>query len=211
LPSSRARSERPSIYGRGNERAFRGLKPPRYASLWEACVHAIVFQQISIHAASSIMRRLIAAIGTPVSVAGVALTPFPSPSALLAASDATLRSAGLSTNKVAHLRAVADALAHDEIREEEIERLATVDAAERLTQLRGIGPWSAAVILLRGFGRLDTFPLRDSGVARSAKLLSGNSELNLDGVLEILGPVRGMLYYHLLLGRLRNLSPSQPD
>ena len=193
------------------EHALRGVKPPRYPSLWEACVHAIVFQQISIHAASSIMRRLITAIGTPIAVAGIALTPFPSPAALLAASDTTLRSAGLSANKVAHLRAVADALTHDAIREEEIERLATVDAAERLTQLRGIGPWSAAVVLLRGFGRLDTFPLRDSGVARSAALLSGDSKLNLDDVLKILGPVRGMLYYHLLLGRLRNLSPSQPD
>ena len=193
------------------ERALRGVKPPRYGSLWEACVHAIVFQQISIHAASSIMRRLIAAIGAPVSVGGVALTPFPSPIALLAASDATLRSVGLSTNKAAHLRAVADALTHDDVREEEIESLATTDAAQRLVQLRGIGPWSAAVVLLRGFGRLDTFPLRDSGVARSAALLSGSSELNLDSVLEILGPVRGMLYYHLLLGRLRNLSTPQPD
>ncbi|HTV93132.1 MAG TPA: DNA-3-methyladenine glycosylase 2 family protein [Verrucomicrobiae bacterium] len=193
------------------ERALRGVKPPRYPSLWEACVHAIVFQQISIHAASSIMRRLIAAIGTPISVDGVDLVPFPSPASLLAATDATLRSAGLSTNKVAHLRAVAEALARGEIHEEEIESLATVDAAERLTLLRGIGPWSAAVVLLRGFGRLDTFPLRDSGVARSAALLSGDSELNLDSVLEILGPVRGMLYYHLLLGRLRNLSSPQPD
>ena len=193
------------------ERALRGVKPPRYASLWEACVHAIVFQQISIHAASSIMHRLVALIGTPVSVGGIALTPFPSPAALLAATGADLRSAGLSVNKCAHLRAVANALSCGEVREDEIEGLATVDAAQRLTLLRGIGPWSAAVVMLRGFGRLDTFPLRDSGVARSAALLSGESELNLDGVLEILGPVRGMLYYHLLLGRLRNLSSHQPD
>jgi len=193
------------------ERAFRGVKPPRYASLWEACVHAIVFQQISIYAASSIMQRVVASIGTPISVAGTTLMPFPSPAALLAAPEAGLRSAGLSANKVAHLRAVADALARGEVGEEEIDRLATADAAQRLTALRGIGPWSAAVVMLRGFGRLDTFPLRDSGVARSAALLSGDSELNLDGVLEILGPFRGMLYYHLLLGRLRNLSPPQPD
>jgi DNA-3-methyladenine glycosylase II len=186
------------------ERAFRGVKPPRYASLWEACVHAIVFQQISIHAAASIMRRLITAIGTPVCVDGVALMPFPSSAALLAADDATLRAAGLSKNKVTHLRAVADALTRGDVRDEEIEALSTLEASERLTQLRGIGPWSAAVVLLRGFGRLDIFPLRDSGVARSAALLSGDSELNLDSVLEKLGPVRGMLYYHLLLGRLRN-------
>jgi DNA-3-methyladenine glycosylase II len=42
--------------------ALRGLKPPRYPSLWEACAHAIVFQQISIHAAASIMRRAVEAL-----------------------------------------------------------------------------------------------------------------------------------------------------
>ena len=78
-------------------------------------------------------------------------------------------------------------------------------------QLRGIGPWSAAVVLLRGFGRLDTFPLRDSGVARTAALLSGDPNVDLDAVLEALGPTRGMLYYHLLLGRLRNLTPAAAD
>ena len=67
-------------------------------------------------------------------------------------------------------------------------RLPTGQAAERLVQLRGIGPWSAAVVLLRGFGRLDTFPLRDSGVARTAALLSGDPDVDLDAVLEALGP-----------------------
>ncbi|MGZ3510494.1 MAG: hypothetical protein ACXVAC_19240, partial [Vulcanimicrobiaceae bacterium] len=74
--------------------------------------------------------------------------------------------------------------------------------------VRGIGPWSAAVVLLRGFGRLDTFPMGDSGVARSIRLLTGDPNAQVDGVLEALGPTRGMLYFHLLLGRLRNLVPT---
>ena len=192
-------------------RALRGVKPPRYPSLWEACAHAIVFQQISIHAAASIMRRLIGIIGVPVHVDRVELVPFPSAAALLSANEAQLRSAGLSTNKVAHLRAVARALEAGEVTSEEIEALPTLQAAERLVQLRGIGPWSASVVLLRGFGRLDTFPLRDSGVARTAAMLSGDPDVNLNTVLERLGPTRGMLYYHLLLGRLRNLTPARKD
>ena len=192
-------------------RALRGVKPPRYPSLWEACAHAIVFQQISIHAAASIMRRLIGIIGVPVHVDRVELVPFPSAVSLLSANEAQLRSAGLSTNKVAHLRAVARALEAGEVTSEEIEALPTLQAAERLVQLRGIGPWSASVVLLRGFGRLDTFPMRDSGVARTAALLSGDPDVNLNTVLERLGPTRGMLYYHLLLGRLRNLTPTRKD
>jgi DNA-3-methyladenine glycosylase II len=192
-------------------RALRGLKPPRYPTLWEACAHAIVFQQISIVAAASIMQRVVTSLSEPVMVGELALRPFPTPAALLRAHDRTLRAAGLSANKAAHLRAIATAIDHSDVTEEEVDRLPTSQAAERLEHLRGIGPWSAAVVLLRGFGRLDTFPLRDSGVARTAALLSGDPTVELDTVLDVLGPTRGMLYYHLLLGRLRNLSPVPAD
>lgn len=192
-------------------RALVGLKPPRYPTLWEACAHAIVFQQISIVAAAAIMRRMVSALSAPVALGDITLRAFPTPAALLRAHERDLRAAGLSANKAAHLRAVADALERGELTEEEIDRLPTAQAAERLTHLRGIGPWSAAVVLLRGFGRLDTFPLRDSGVARTAALLSGDPGVDLDAVLEALGPTRGMLYYHLLLGRLRNLTPAAAD
>lgn len=189
--------------------AFKGVKPPRYATLWEACAHAIVFQQISIYAAASIMRRAIEALATPVAAGGVRCIPFPPPERWLTASEERLREAGLSRNKVAHLRSVAAAFAEGAIDEVTLEKLPTPEAADKLRAVRGIGPWSAAVILLRGMGRLDTFPLRDSGVARSLALLAGEP-VDLDFVLETLGPARGMLYYHLLLGRLRNLSAQAP-
>ena len=192
-------------------RELRGVHPPRYASLFEACSHAIVFQQISIHAAAAIMRRVVEALGESMKIDGIELIAFPTPSALLRAKESTLREAGLSTNKMMHLRSVAGAIESGEITEADIEALPTPAASERLVAIRGIGPWSAAVVLLRGFGRLDTFPLRDSGVARSIKLLSGDPDIDVDAVLDRLGPVRGMLYYHLLLGRIRNLVPPMPD
>ncbi len=189
----------------------RGVHPPRYASLFEACAHAIVFQQISIHAAAAIMRRVVEAIGERVQIDGIDLIAFPTPHAVLRAKESTLRGAGLSTNKLMHLRSVADAIESGEVTEGEIEALPTPAASERLVRIRGIGPWSAAVVLLRGFGRLDTFPMRDSGVARTIKLLSGDPEIDVDAVLDRLGPMRGMLYYHLLLGRIRNLVPLTAD
>lgn len=178
---------------------FAGIRPPRYASLWEACSHAIVFQQISIHAAASIMRRFVERLGERRARA----TAFPAPRSLLQASDERLAGVGLSANKLVHLRSVAEAIARGDVTETQIERLSTPEAAERLVGIRGIGPWSAAVVLLRGFGRLDTFPMRDSGVARTIVALSGDPRVDLDALLERLGPVRGMLYYHLLLGRIR--------
>ena len=63
--------------------------------------------------------------------------------------------------------------------------------------------------MLRGFGRLDVFPMRDSGVARTVRALSGDDGIDLDAVLETLGPARGMLYYHLLLGRMHPEGPAR--
>ncbi|MEO6912982.1 MAG: hypothetical protein ABI182_03045 [Candidatus Baltobacteraceae bacterium] len=188
-------------------KALRGLKPPRYPSLWEALAHSIVFQQISIHAAASIMRRTVELLSTPIRYHDLVLYPFPLPERLDKVSDADLRAAGLSANKVAHLRSAAEAVRDGAVDADHIERLATPQAAEYLTRVRGIGPWSAQVVLLRGFGRLDAFPLRDSGVARTFKMLSGDPNVDTEGVLLELGDLRGMLYFHLLLGRLRGLAP----
>jgi DNA-3-methyladenine glycosylase II len=187
--------------------ALRGLKPPRYPTLWEACAHAIVFQQISIHAAAAIMRRAVELLGDSVSAGGVRCIAFPPAPRWLEAGDAPLRDAGLSRNKIAHLRSAAAAFAGNEIAEPALEALTTPAAAQRLCAIRGIGPWSAAVVLLRGLGRLDTFPLRDSGVARALALLAG-APVDQTELLEELGPMRGMLYYHLLLGRMRKLVPA---
>jgi len=53
--------------------------------------------------------------------------------------------------------------------------------------------------------------LKDSGVARSLRELSGDPGLDPAALLEALGPVRGFLYFHLLLGRMRNLAPGSDD
>jgi DNA-3-methyladenine glycosylase II len=187
--------------------ALRGLKPPRYPSLWEACAHAILFQQISIHAAAAIMRRAVESLGEPVAAGSIRSFAFPAAQRWLDADDDVLRAAGLSRNKLSHVRSVATAFVEGAIDERVLDDLPTPLAAQRLCEVRGIGPWSASVVLLRGLGRLDTFPLHDSGVARSLALLSGRARVDQAKLLETLGPVRGMLYYHLLLGRMRNLAP----
>lgn len=68
--------------------------------------------------------------------------------------------------------------------------------------IKGIGPWTATVILLRGLGRLDVFPMNDSSVARNLTLVAGGIPFDVAATLEALGAQRGMLYYHLLLARL---------
>jgi DNA-3-methyladenine glycosylase II len=70
-----------------------------------------------------------------------------------------------------------------------------------LRTIKGIGPWTATLILLRGLGRLDVFPMNDSSVLRNLAFVAGPTHLDIDEVLAALGAQRGMLYY-LLLARL---------
>jgi DNA-3-methyladenine glycosylase II len=180
---------------------LRGLKPPRYPQLWEAICHGIVFQQLSIIAAAAIMRRLVLECSSPIEHRGTVLYPFPTPRAILDTRPARFRAIGLSGMKASYLKNAAEAVASGEIRQERVESLPTPAAAAELSKLKGIGPWTAAVILLRGLGRLDTFPLNDSGAAQSIRIVSGNDGIDIRRVLSRLGEMRGMLYFHLLLGR----------
>ena len=182
--------------------AARGVKPPRYPSLWEAIVNAVVFQQVSIHAAAAILRRVIERF-EPVRTCGdVMLAGFLEPRCIVDADPPELRALGLSINKVVALRVLGRAVLDGDLDGAKLEPLTTSELVAQLEAYKGIGPWTAAVIALRGFGRLDIFPLKDSGVARSLKDLSGQADLDAGSLLAQLGPQRGMLYYHLLLGRL---------
>jgi DNA-3-methyladenine glycosylase II len=181
---------------------MRGVKPPRYPTLWEACVNAILFQQISLVAASSISRRLIKALGVPTVFGAIALRAFPTVGSFQDARDEVLLAAGLSANKLATIRRVAEALQDRTLDEAALEKLPSPDAAKVLRGIKGIGPWTATVILLRGLGRLDVFPMNDSSVVRNLALVAGPIPVDIERVLRALGSQRGMLYYHLLLGRL---------
>lgn len=181
---------------------MRGVKPPRYPTLWEAFVNAIAFQQVSLHAASAIIRRLITALGQPLKREGASLYTFPSAEQVLSAEDDLLRATGLSAGKRATLRRAGEVLASGTLDEAILEALPSPEAAELLRQIKGIGPWTATVILLRGLGRLDVFPMNDTSVARNLALVAGAMPLDVGSILETLGPQRGMLYYHLLLARL---------
>lgn len=193
---------------------MRGVRPPRYPTLWEACVNAVVFQQISLVAATAIMHRLIVTLGRSLVSEGFQHYTFPSLTSFLGAEDDLLRAAGLSLTKLMTLRRVGEALTTGALDETVLEEQASPDAASILCRIKGIGPWTAAVILLRGLGRLDVFPMNDTSVTRNLALVSGSAAVDVGRTLRALSPQQGMLYYHLLLARLeaqRDLGrPSAP-
>jgi DNA-3-methyladenine glycosylase II len=179
-----------------------GLSSPRYPSLWEACVNAVTYQQVSIHAASAILGRVVTALAPAVDDADGPLRAFPDAERFAAAAPDALRALGLSANKVSALQDIARCVIAGELQEAAFADRSTPEAIAELVRHRGIGPWTAAVICLRGLGRLDVFPENDSGVARAMKDISGDIGIDGPGTVALLGAQRGMLYYHLLLGKL---------
>lgn len=111
---------------------------------------AIVSQQISVKAAAAIMGRLTAALG--------GMTP----EAILAASDETMRAAGLSGQKVRYLRDLAGRTAAGEL--DGLPALDDEAAIASLTAIKGIGRWTAEIYLLFALGRPDILPADDLGL-----------------------------------------------
>jgi DNA-3-methyladenine glycosylase II len=151
----------------------RGVKPPRYPSLWEALCNAVAFQQLSLEAAIATMRRVIAHCSTPLAFGQAQLYPFPAPTLFMETDPAVLRSLGLSARKVRTLQEAADLLLAGRLTANDLEALPTAEPMARPALLPGIGPWTSAVVMLRGFGRLAVFPAGDSGARRNLRGLLG--------------------------------------
>jgi 3-methyladenine DNA glycosylase/8-oxoguanine DNA glycosylase len=177
-------------------RSLRGMRPPCFADLFEAFLNVIPFQQLSLDAGVAIVGRLVKRFGRRIEYDDRRYYASPSAHTMAAARLDRLRACGLSHNKATTLRNLARSIDVGELREEEISAMSTSEALRALTALPGIGPWSAALILLRGFGRLDVFPPGDAGAARGlGALLQLDRLTSLDRIVERFGDHRGYLYF----------------
>ncbi len=146
--------------------ALRGMRPPRFPGLFETFASVVPFQQVSLEAGLAIIGRLVERLGQPLDVDGLRYYAFPTARSCAEARIETLSRCGLSRRKAEALHSIARTIADGVLSPTTIAAMSTNDALRILTDLPGIGPWSAGVVLLRGFGRLDEFPPGDVGVAR---------------------------------------------
>jgi 3-methyladenine DNA glycosylase/8-oxoguanine DNA glycosylase len=183
--------------------ALRGMRPPRFAEWFEAFANVVPFQQLSLDAGLAIVGRLVERFGKHLEHGGRRFYAFPTAHAIAGARVAALRECGLSVRKAESLRYLARAIASGELTEEKISGMSTADALRTLTELPGIGPWSAGLVLLRGLGRMDVFPPGDVGAARRiGELMRLRSGASLGRILERFGDSRGYLYFCGLGGSL---------
>lgn len=134
------------------------LETDAYSSL----ASAIVSQQLSDKAATTIWRRLVDALGGD-----------PSPERILAAEDATLRGAGLSRSKVSFLRDLASRVVGDSLDLARVAMLPDDEVILELTSVKGIGRWTAEMFLIFSLGRPDILAIDDSALRSAVAWLYG--------------------------------------
>lgn len=117
-------------------------------------VRAIVFQQLSTKAATTIHTRLMAHMP-----AG-----SPTPDALVTLTDEQLRLAGISRQKAMYLRDLGEKVRGGLVTLDSVDALSDEEVIAALTQVKGIGRWTAEMFLIFRLGRPDVLPLNDLGI-----------------------------------------------
>jgi DNA-3-methyladenine glycosylase II len=143
------------------EAEHRGLRLPRWPTLFEALVTSILLQQIATSVAITFRRRVIERFGEQLEVEGATYFAFPRAERLALASVEELRALGLSNAKATCIIEVARVCAAGELSSASLEREDNESVIARLSGLRGIGRWTAEWVLMLHFGRPDVFPAAD--------------------------------------------------
>ncbi len=135
---------------------------PKVDERFGRLVRSITGQQLSVAAARTIHGRLCELIGNP------------TPAALLAYDHETLRGCGLSNAKVAALHDLARRVDNGDLNLSTLGRASDDEVIETLCAVKGIGPWTAQMVLIGVLHRLDVWPTGDVGVRNGYAVLTGS-------------------------------------
>jgi len=125
---------------------------------FESLAEAIVYQQLNGKAAFTIFKRFAALAGEPLT-----------PEGILKLTDAQMRGAGLSKQKTSYLRDLAERTLRGDLNFADLSNLSDEAVIERLTQVKGIGVWTAHMFLMFSLRRPNVLPTGDFGVKMAIK------------------------------------------
>jgi DNA-3-methyladenine glycosylase II len=130
---------------------------------YQSLLRAILYQQLAGPAAAAIERRFLAMFDGRI----------PLPHELAPLSDADLREAGISRQKAGYLRSIAEHFENGELSDRKLMRMSDDDVIEAVTQIKGVGRWTADMLLMFCIGRPDVLPVGDLGIQNAMKLAYG--------------------------------------
>ncbi|MBI2723677.1 MAG: DNA-3-methyladenine glycosylase 2 family protein [Chloroflexi bacterium] len=127
---------------------------------YQALLRAILYQQLAGAAAAAIERRFLALFNDRI----------PDPHELATVTDEQLRAAGLSRQKAGYIRSLARNFESGNLSDRRIRRSNDEDVIAEVTQIKGIGRWTADMLLIFCLGRPDILPVGDLGVQNAMRL-----------------------------------------
>jgi len=136
------------------------IKPERKKDYFTVLATSIIYQQLSIKAASAILGRFKKGLDGEVI-----------PEKILRTKPQKLREWGLSKQKIIYLKDLARKTKKGELELDKMARLPDEKVVEELVMVKGIGPWTAEMFLMFSLGRPDVFPVDDLGIRNGMKLL----------------------------------------
>ena len=140
------------------------LKLSHGVTPFHSLLESILYQQLHGKAAATIHNRVRLIYGGTVPM-------DPHPQALLDTPEEMLRAAGVSGNKIKAMRDLAAKTIDGTVpTHKAILKMPDVDIVERLTEVRGIGPWTVEMLLIFRMGRPDVLPVTDYGVRKGFAL-----------------------------------------
>jgi DNA-3-methyladenine glycosylase II len=186
---------------------FKGLKPPRFPTLFETLINAIAFQQLSLEAGFSLLNKFVERYGAPLEDEdGHLHYAFPEPRHIMNCTGSDLRAAGFSRRKCETIVLIAAAIENQNEAMNGLDELSNAEVIQKLSRLKGIGRWTAEYVLLRGLGRIEIIPGDDVGVHNSMvnllKLDKKPDYKMMKAVENNWHPYAGLLYFHFLLKKL---------
>jgi DNA-3-methyladenine glycosylase II len=129
---------------------------------YQSLCDSIISQQLSVKAASTIERRFKELFGG---------TDFPPPEEILQKSVEELRTAGLSGAKANYIRDLAQHVVDGQIKFDHLDKLSNEEIVAELTDVKGIGEWTAHMFLMFCMGRLDILATGDLGIRNGVRAL----------------------------------------
>ncbi len=146
---------------------LKGLKIPGTPTVFEALIHSIIEQQISLNAAHSMERNLVRYFGDTLKLGDEIYYAFPTSKKLASATIEELRGCGLSMRKAEYIRDISRLIEEGRIDLDKYRKYeSTEEIVSELDEIRGIGVWTAELTALRGMQRLDALPADDLGIRK---------------------------------------------
>lgn len=185
---------------------FRGMRPPRFPTVFETLINGIACQQMSLTLGIRLLTRLSQDHGLAWREGATPGHAFPRPEDLAGLRPEALRPLGFSHQKSRAMIEAAQAVCDGQLDLESLVEVSDEEAVERLEQLRGVGRWTAEYVLLRGLGRWHIFPGDDVGARNSlTRWLKLRKPLDYQRVRRVMARWKGyggLIYFHLLLDGL---------